>query len=221
MADTAQTPSAAEDTAAGTAEKTTTEAKHDAESSGSSASADASVPLPARQGKVVRLSTIVIAVVGTLLIAVAATLGYLLVKARAELADRDAADADRQHAERVATDYAVGAATINYQDFPAWIAKLKTNTAPAISSKFDATAPKLQQILLPLKWVSNATPIAAKVESVNGSIYKVDVFVSVNSTTAQTPDGTDTTVTYNVVVDKQSDWKITDVGGTLAALTPK
>ncbi|MBN7551244.1 hypothetical protein I3U54_21135, partial [Mycobacteroides abscessus subsp. abscessus] len=98
---------------------------------------------------------------------------------------------------------------------------LKANTAPAMASKFDATAPKLQQILLPLKWVSNATPIAAKVDSINGSIYKVDVFVSVNSTTAQTPDGTQTTVTYNVTVDKQSDWKITDVGGTMAALTPK
>ncbi|QQG90155.1 cytochrome d ubiquinol oxidase subunit II [Mycobacteroides chelonae] len=161
------------------------------------------------------------ATVGLLLVALCATLGFLLLKARGELSNRATAASDEQHAERIATDYAVGAATINYQDLPAWITKLKANTAPAMSSKFDATAPKLQQILLPLKWVSSATPIAAKVESVNGSIYKVDVFVSVNSTTAQTPDGTQTTVTYNVTVDKQSDWKITDVGGTMAALTPK
>ncbi|MBN7303127.1 hypothetical protein IUQ79_14575 [Mycobacteroides abscessus subsp. bolletii] len=163
----------------------------------------------------------VVATVGLLLVALCATLGFLLLKARGELSNRMAADADEQHAERIATDYAVGAATINYQDLPAWITRLKANTAPTMSSKFDATAPKLQQILLPLKWVSSATPITAKVESVNGNIYKVDVFVSVSSTTAQTPDGTQTTVTYNVTVDKQSDWKITDVGGTMAALTPK
>ncbi|AMU75760.1 hypothetical protein [Mycobacteroides abscessus] len=181
----------------------------------------ANSPSATPPGRVVRLSTLVTASVGLLLVALAATLGFLLVKARGELSHRDALAADQQHAERVATDYAVGAATINYQDLPAWITKLKSNTAPAMSSKFDATAPKLQQILLPLKWVSNATPIAAKVESANGSIYKVDVFVSVNSTTAQTPDGTQTTVTYNVTIDKESGWKITDVGGTMAALTPK
>ncbi len=178
-------------------------------------------PSPAKQGRVVRLSTLVVATAGVLLVTLAASLGLLLVKARGQLSAHDAATADKQHAESVATDYAVGAATINYQDLPAWTTKLKANTAPAMASKFDATAPKLQQILLPLKWVSNATPIAAKVDSVNGSIYKVDVFVSVNSTTAQTPDGSQTTVTYNVTVDKQSGWKITDVGGTMAALTPK
>lgn len=178
-------------------------------------------PVPDRPIRVVKVSTIVTVIAFTVLAGVAATLGFLLLKARGELSARDAAAADEQHAERVATDYAVGAATINYQDFPAWITKLKANTAPAMASKFDATAPKLQQILLPLKWSSTGTPVAAKVESVNGSIYKVDVFVSVNSTTAQTPDGTQTTVTYNVTVDKGSDWKITDVGGTLAALSTK
>lgn len=178
-------------------------------------------PPSIRHGRMVRLSTLVVATASALLVALAATLSFLLVKARGDLSARDAADADNQHAESIATNYAVGAATINYQDLPAWTAKLKANTAPAMASKFDATAPKLQQILLPLKWVSNATPIAAKVDSVNGSIYKVDVFVSVNSTTAQTPDGTQTTVTYNITVDKQSDWKITDVGGTMAALTPR
>ncbi|WP_255791707.1 hypothetical protein [Mycobacteroides abscessus] len=179
------------------------------------------IPSPATRGRVVRLSTLVVATAGVLLVTLVATLSLLLVKARGQVSARDAAAADKQHAESVATDYAVGAATINYQDLPAWTTKLKANTAPAMASKFDATAPKLQQILLPLKWVSNATPIAAKVDSVNGSIYKVDVFVNVNSTTAQTPDGTQTTVTYNVTVDKQSGWKVTDVGGTMAALTSK
>lgn len=106
-------------------------------------------------GRVIRLSTLVVATVGVLLAAVAATLGFLLVKARGELAARDSSAADQQRAESIATDYAVGAATINYQDLPAWNTKLKANTAPAMASKFDATAPKLQQILLPLKWVSN------------------------------------------------------------------
>lgn len=189
----------------------------DKKTSSESASAPASGPRRVS----LRLSTLVTGGVLAAVVAVAVVLGVLLIQARADLSNRDAAAADQRHAEQVATDYAVGAATINYQDFPTWIGKLKANTTPQLANKFDATAAKLQQILGPLKWTSNATPIAAKVQSVDGSIYKVDVFVTVNSTTAQTPDGTQTTVTYNTTVDKQSGWKVTDVGGVVTALAPK
>jgi Mce-associated membrane protein len=43
----------------------------------------------------------------------------------------------------------------------------------------------------------------------------------VNSTSTQTPDGGRTTVTYNVTVDQNNDWKITDVGGVDSALPGK
>ncbi|WP_280382678.1 hypothetical protein [Nocardia wallacei] len=130
---------------------------------------------------------------------------------------RTAADDDR-HAEQVATDYAVGASTIDHQNVAAWVSKLKANTSPQLANKFDATAPKLEEILLPLKWTSTAAPIAAKVGSVSGGVYKVNVFVNVTSTNAQNPDGGQMTVTYNVTVDRNSGWQVTDVGGLDGAL---
>ncbi|MCX4092056.1 hypothetical protein [Nocardia sp. alder85J] len=165
-----------------------------------------------------RLSTVLTAVVVVALVAVSVTFGGLWLSARGHLHDRDAAQAADQHAEQVATDYAVGASTINYQDVNTWIGKLKANTSPQLSTKFDATGPKLQQILVPLQWTSSATPIASTVISKDNGVYRVDVFLNVTSTSAQTPDGAQTTVTYTVNVDPGSGWKVTDVGGMAGAL---
>ncbi|MBF5000523.1 hypothetical protein IRT45_25605 [Nocardia sp. BSTN01] len=154
-------------------------------------------------------------------IVAAGILGGFLVSARSDIADRDRQAADSRHAEQVATNYAVGAATIRFDDIGAWIARLKAGTSPQLANKFDATAPKLDDILSPLKWTSTASAIAAKVSSSTDGTYKVDVFVNVSSTNAQNPDGAQTTVTYNVTIDKKSDWKITDVGGVNAALPTK
>ncbi|WP_328408842.1 hypothetical protein [Nocardia sp. NBC_00403] len=63
-----------------------------------------------------------------------------------------------------------------------------------------------------------ATPITAKVMSEQDGIFKVNVFVNVSSTNAQSPEGAQTSVTYNVTLDKNSGWKITDVGGVDGAL---
>ncbi|WP_280455196.1 hypothetical protein, partial [Nocardia brasiliensis] len=142
----------------------------------------------------------------------------LWFSARGELSDRDDAAAANQHAEQVATDYAVGASNINFQDVNSWVAKLKTNTTPQLANKFDATAPKLQDILVPLKWTSTSTPITAKVMNTDNGIYKVNVFLNVTSTSAQTPDGAQTTVTYTVNVDPNNGWKVADVGGVAGAL---
>ncbi|MFF2554315.1 hypothetical protein ACFVUS_25165 [Nocardia sp. NPDC058058] len=167
------------------------------------------------------VSTLIAGAVAVVLLLISGTLGVLLWQSRGELGDHNAAAADDKRAEQVATDYAVGAATINYKDFNSWVAKLKTNTVPQLANTFDATAPKLQELMVPLQWTSTASPIAAKTESVSGSSYKVDVFVNVTSTNAQNPQGVQTTVTYNITVDKNADWKITDVGGTAAALPLK
>ncbi|WP_225732379.1 MULTISPECIES: hypothetical protein [unclassified Nocardia] len=147
-----------------------------------------------------------------LVIAVCVLTGFLWA-ARTELADHAAdATADR-HAEQAATTYAVGASTIDYQDLNAWLSRLQAGTTPQLAQKFASTAPKLHDILVPLKWTSTATPVTAKVISRTNAIYQVDVFIDVSSTNAQNPDGGRTTVTYNVTIDKNSDWKITDVGG--------
>ncbi|MFI2556790.1 hypothetical protein [Nocardia farcinica] len=167
------------------------------------------------------LSTIGWSVALAVATVLAVVFGALWWSARGDLAERDARAADERRAEQVATDYAVGAATVNYQDVTAWVGKLKANTTPQLATKFDATAPKLEQILVPLKWTSTASPIAAEVASEADGTYKVNVFVNVTSTNAQSPEGAQTTVTYTVTLDKNADWKITDVGGVDGALPIK
>ncbi|WP_245672557.1 hypothetical protein [Nocardia anaemiae] len=169
----------------------------------------------------IRFSAIVLGAAIIALVAATGVFAALWLSARGDLSDREAAAAADRHAEQVATDYAVGASTINFQDYNAWVAKLKANTSAQLANKFDATAPKLQEILVPLKWSSTATPISAVVTSDTGGVYKVNVFLNVNSTNAQTPDGGQTTVTYNVTVDSGAGWKITDVGGMDGALPLK
>ncbi|WP_338772546.1 hypothetical protein V7968_14065 [Nocardia vulneris] len=180
----------------------------------------AAAPAPARDARTVsiRLSTIATGAALVGLGAATVVFASLWFSARGDLSDRDAAAAANQHAEQVATDYAVGASNINFQDVNSWVAKLKTNTTAQLANKFDATAPKLQDILVPLKWTSTSTPITAKVMNIDNGIYKVNVFLNVTSTSAQTPDGAQTTVTYTVNVDPNNGWKVADVGGVAGAL---
>ncbi|GAA5070573.1 hypothetical protein [Nocardia iowensis] len=175
---------------------------------------------PVRNPKTVsiRLSTVAIAVAAVALVGATAVFAALWASARGDLSDRDAAAAADQHAEQVATDYALGASTINFQDVNSWVAKLKANTTPQLATKFDATASKLQDILVPLKWTSTSTPITAKVMNTDNGIYKVNVFLNVTSTSAQTPEGAQSTVTYTVNVDPNNGWKVADVGGMAGAL---
>ena len=180
---------------------------------------DESKPAPKRSVSL-SLSTLVWSAAVVVLVVAVIVLTVLLVSSRSDLTDRAAAAADDRKAEQVATDYSLGAATVRFDDFEAWVGRLKANTTPTLANKFDATAPKLKEILTPLQWTSSASPIAAKVMSEDGGIYRVDVFVNVNSTNAQDPGGAQTTVTYTVTVDRDSDWKITDVGGGMDAALP-
>ncbi|UGT67624.1 hypothetical protein LTT66_31175 [Nocardia gipuzkoensis] len=56
--------------------------------------------------------------------------------------------------------------------------------------------------------------------SESGGIYKVNAYLTVVSTSAQTPEGAQTTVTYSLTIDRNSDWKITEVGGGLQSAIP-
>lgn len=169
----------------------------------------------------VKLSTVLVGLVVAALVAAVAVFAGLYLSARNEISARDARAADDAHVEQLATDYAVGASTIDYRDVKSWQEKLKANTTPELAAKFDATAPQLEQILLPLQWTSKATPIASVVTSESDGIYKVTAFLNTSSTSAQTPDGGMTTVTYELTVDKNSGWKITDVGGLEGTLPVK
>ncbi|WP_280508120.1 hypothetical protein [Nocardia flavorosea] len=166
----------------------------------------------------IQVSSLVRGALIAVLAVVAIVFAVLYFTARADLAERDERAADDRRAEQLATEYAVGAATVNFQDLDAWITALKTNTTPQLAGKFDETAPKLEQILVPLQWTSTASPITAKVMSDQGGTFKVNVFVNVTSTNAQNPDGTRTTVTYTVTLDENAGWQITDVGGVDGAL---
>lgn len=176
------------------------------------------MPAPRTATVSISLSTVLYGLVVVALIAATTIFGVLWWSADRSAGHRDAAAADNRHAEQVSTDYAVGAATIDYQNFPAWLTKLKTGTAAPLATKFDSTGPALQQLLTPLRWTSTATPIAAAVKSESAGIYQVDVFLDVNSTSAQAPTGTRTTVTYHITVDRNSGWQVTDVGGLDGAI---
>ena len=168
----------------------------------------------------IRLSTVLTALVFVLLLAATLTFAGLYRSASSRLSDQAATAADDKHAEQIATDYSVGASTIDYHDVKAWIGRLQAGTTPQLSAKFDATAPQLEQILLPLQWASKATPLSATVLSESQGVFKVNAYLDVTSTSAQTPDGAQTTVAYSLTIDRNSGWKITDVGGGLQAALP-
>ncbi|WP_241260089.1 hypothetical protein [Rhodococcus sp. KRD197] len=166
----------------------------------------------------IRLSTVLAGLLVTALVIATCVFAALYLSVRGELTGQEASAANNVHAEQVAADYALGASTIDYRDTAAWFDNLKANTTPQLAAKFDATTQQLEQILLPLQWTSVATPITSVVTSETDGIFTVNTFLNVTSTSAQTPQGTATTVTYALTIDKNNDWKITDVGGLEGAL---
>jgi Mce-associated membrane protein len=131
-------------------------------------------------------------------------------------ASREAADA-RKHAEQVSIDYAKGAAEMDYRDLPAWSNRLTANTTPALRKKLTEAATSMEQIIVPLQWVSTPTPIAAAVRSEHDGVFVVNCFVSVVTKNIQAPNGIQSTATYTVTLNKNDNWVITDVGGVDSA----
>lgn len=169
----------------------------------------------------IRLSTALTALAIAVLLIATVTLAILYASARGTIADGEAQVADEQRAEQIAADYALGASTIDYRDVAAWFTRLKEGTAAPLAAKFDATGPQLEQILLPLQWTSTATPLSATVVSESGGVFKVNAYLTVDSTSVQNPDGVQTTVTYSLTIDRNSEWQITDVGGLQNAIPAK
>ncbi|BBB43421.1 hypothetical protein [Mycobacteroides abscessus] len=124
----------------------------------------------------------------------------------------------RHHAEQVALDYAKGAADMNYKDIPGWTKRLTANTSPELTKKLKEAAAAMEQIIVPLQWVSTPAPIAAVTRSEHDGVYVVNCFVSVTTKNAQAPDGIMSTATYTVTINKNDNWVITDVGGVDSAM---
>ena len=125
------------------------------------------------------------------------------------------------HAEKVALDYAVNAAAMNFKQLDAWKAKLVAGTSPELKDKLTKAGTSMEQILVPLQWNSTSSPLAAKVISQTGGIYVVDSFVSVLTQTLQNPDPLRSTATYSVTIDSNNGWQISDVGGVGAVVGQK
>ena len=141
------------------------------------------------------------------------TLSWLYLGARAKLDNETRQASSNAHAEKIALDYAVDAAKINFQDLNTWSAHLVKGTTPELKEKLNSAAKDMEQILEPLQWNSTAVPLAAKVRSSANGIYVVDTFVGVETKTMQAPDGLQSTATYSITIDSAHDWQISDVGG--------
>lgn len=164
-----------------------------------------------------RVSVSVRALLVTLLVVtlsiIIGVLSWLYLGARAKLDDEARQSANTSRAERIALDYAVDAAKINYQDLKAWNTNLVKGTTPELKEKLNGAAKSMEQILEPLQWDSTATPLVAKVRSDSHGVYIVDTFVGVETKTMQAPDGLRSTATYSITIDSNHDWQISEVGG--------
>lgn len=165
--------------------------------------------------------SLAIAVAIIVLVAAVGILGWLYVSAKKEIDAQRRASDNHAHAEKVALDYAVNAAALNYQDLNTWKNKLVAGTSPELTGKLSDAAKSMEQILSPLQWTSTAQPLAAKVRSTNGGTYVVDSFVSVQTKTVQAPQPLQSTATYSVTIDSNNNWQITDVGGVGAVVGQK
>jgi Mce-associated membrane protein len=161
----------------------------------------------------ISVRALVIATVIAVLVGIVAVIAWLYVGAQGRL-DAQARQADNNaRAEKISLEYAVNAATMNFQDLNAWKVKLVAGTSSELKEKLTKAATSMEQILLPLQWNSTALPLVAKVRSDTGGTYIVDTFVSVHTKTVQAPDALQSTATYSITIDSNKDWQISDVGG--------
>jgi Mce-associated membrane protein len=167
----------------------------------------------ARRRVSVSVRTLLSAALVVALLGAIGTLTWLYLGATAKLDDETRQASNNAHAERIALDYAVDAAKINFQDLNTWSAHLVKGTTPELKEKLNSAAKSMEQILEPLQWNSTAVPLAAKVRSNANGIYVVDTFVGVETKTMQAPDGLQSTATYSITIDSTHDWQISDVGG--------
>ncbi|MFC9556143.1 hypothetical protein ACFTWF_35565 [Rhodococcus sp. NPDC056960] len=171
-----------------------------------------------RGGRKVPLRSVVIGGLVAVLVVALAVLGWQLRSTTHELDQLHDAAASTQQAERIALDYATGAAEMDFRDLSAWRTRLTAGTSPELSNRLTQAATSMEQIIAPLQWTSTAQPISAKAEPGPDGTYSVDCFVSVLTKNSQAPDGLQSTATYKMTVDSGNEWKITEISGIDSAL---
>lgn len=169
---------------------------------------------PVRQLRLaISLRSLLAAALAVALAGAVGALTWLYVGAQHKLDAQARQSEANVHAEKVALDYAVNAAEINFRDLQAWKVRLVAGTGPELKEKLTKAGQEMEQILVPLEWSSTAHPLVAKVRSETGGVYVVDCFVSVLTKTIQGPEPLQSTATYSVTVDSNNNWQINDVGG--------
>jgi hypothetical protein len=215
-ADTAESPADVSEEA----KESTAEPPADVSDGAKDSTPEAKSPRQSRSVSVSLRDLILYGLIG-ILVAATAVLGWLCVDERRQLDARSAQSANDARAEKIALNYAVNAATMDFKDLQAWKVKLVAGTSPELSKKLSDAGTSMEQVLVPLQWSSSAQPLVAKVRSSTGGIYVVDSFVSVQTKTVQAPEALQSTATYSTTIDSNNNWVITDVGGIAAAVGPK
>jgi len=165
--------------------------------------------------------TLVTATAFLALVAAVAVMTWLYFGERGKVEAQQQGAANEQRAEQIALDYAVNAATMNFQDLNTWKGKLVNGTTPGLHDQLTKAATSMEQLLVPLEWNSTSQPLVAKVRSDTNGIYVVDTFVSVLTKTTQAPDNLQSTATYSITIDSKNNWQISDVGGIGAVVGAK
>lgn len=163
----------------------------------------------------------VVTIVIACLVGAVSVMSWLYIRAQNQLDTQARRSQDYSRAEKIAVDYAVNAAAMDYHDLSGWKAKLVAGTTPELKGKLTKAATSMEQILIPLHWDSTAEPLVAKVGSETSGVYTVDSFVSVLTKTVQAPDGLQSTAMYSITIDSNKDWQISGVGGVSSLVNRK
>lgn len=161
-----------------------------------------------------------------IVLAVAATaFGFLWMSAvsdrndaQSQLSSMQATADQNKRAEDIATKYAIGAATVDYQNLQPWRTALGANTTPGLATTLQQASTELEQVFVPMQWQSTATPLGSVVKSNQDGVIQANVFVNVITKSTQRPQGIPSVATYAVTIDTKQNWMITDVSGIDSAL---
>ncbi|MFW0787597.1 hypothetical protein AAFP35_24135 [Gordonia sp. CPCC 206044] len=171
-----------------------------------------------RRQLTISVRSLLISLGAVIVIAALVALIFEVVNTRHDLSDLRSQTSDRATAERLAGDYAVRAATLDYKDLTPWIAAMKKGVSPDLQKQYDVVGSTMEQVLTPLRMQTSADLVVAKTVKASGDNYRVEAVVNVNTKTVQTPNGGSTTAVYGITLDKDKDWLITSVGDPTSAI---
>ncbi|GAC51846.1 hypothetical protein [Gordonia amicalis] len=153
-----------------------------------------------------------------ILLVVVAVLSWRLMDKSDDYSALEQTRANEARAEQVALDYAVGAASMNFQDPAEWQNRLTAGTTPELADRLRKASTSMEQLIKPMQWTSSSEKLTAKVQSERDGVYQVAAFVSVLTKNVQAPAGIESTATYRMTIDSNNDWVISEISGIPTSL---